>query len=428
MASYLNSDTSGGDRKKAAEYRLQLKYAQDDKDFHSSRLAASFDQSGDPLSALYMTKYRALNSAKKGSSLFPMLYAVGEDTNQEGGERSGGVRDEDYQAILQGANNAAAQLSFRDELKSDEQNSRGYMKKLETDFLQSQNNGPGFQSLLQLSRLRSDRPRYPSYDDTITSWADRRSSEGLSGNIPHDSSRVHSESRLEARAPFQQLSMGIGSTGEGEEDGNAKDWIVAMESDPKCKKIVEQIRHGILGALLDDSTDCLANKKKPKAMWPFGDKWEVKDQGVQEKSNLLILAARKLEKEREKLKDADNEKEEAKRDALQAVKTEGALQAQVDSLYHNEKKQRKDFANVAKMAQSTVLVEEEMIGKLVKALKDEKQSVSEMQRQNLLQQLALKRLHQSFEHGHQGQNGEWYIPWTKQLASAAQAARPYSEA
>eukprot|EP00960_Hanusia_phi_P033686 750597-Hanusia_phi.AAC.5 len=319
MASYLNTDTTGGDRKQAAEYRLQMKYAKDDKDFHGSQLSASFGQSGDPLSALLLTKYRTSNAAKKSSSWFPMLYAVAGDTEGEDGDKSRGVRNDEYQAILQGANNAAAQLAFRNELKSDQDNSRGYMRKLERDFLQSQNNGLGFQSLLQLSR-RWDRSQYPTYADTISTWADRRSSEGLSGNVPHLSrylsssllssdciySRVHSVKSLEARAPFQQLTLGIGSTGEGEEGGNAKDWILAMESDPNCKKVVEQIKQGILGALLDKSTDCLANKKQPKQMWPFGspgpcqtypkylpdlvlgNEWKIQDQGAQDKSNLLV--------------------------------------------------------------------------------------------------------------------------------------------
>jgi len=167
------------------------------------------------------------------------------------------------------------------------------------------------------------RPRHQrlAYNDAIQHWADSEDRAGLSPNEPRSSSmplgmatlrvsplraalrerlRGQAQERLRlqedstatqaqlARSKTQQLMLGIGGVGPGEERGNERAWRVAMEVDPNCREtlqapilksplhkplcsrfaralifpecVLQDMEAGSLGALMHGSKDCLPNR------------------------------------------------------------------------------------------------------------------------------------------------------------------------
>jgi len=96
--------------------------------------------------------------------------------------------------------------------------------------------------------------------------------------LREEHTRLRAEARLRmAGGDTQQLSFGIGGIGSGEDQGNDKDWRVAIEVDPNCKDTLADMAAGSLGALIHGSDDCLPNAKKLPVMWPYGkpgDNWQ----------------------------------------------------------------------------------------------------------------------------------------------------------
>jgi len=159
-----------------------------------------------------------------------------------------------------------------------------------------------------------------AYSDAIQHWADEENRVGISPNEPRSSSTPPGTSTLRV-APLraalqermreaaarsgaelgkqeraevvakrlsedytgnrQQLSMGIGGIGPGEEEGNDKDWRVAMEVDPNCRDTLNDMEAGSLGALMHGSDDCGPNRKKLPVFWPYartpGENWQPQE-------------------------------------------------------------------------------------------------------------------------------------------------------
>lgn len=154
--------------------------------------------------------------------------------------------------------------------------------------------GSAFPMLLQTDK-RSSVP----WADSIQSWAERMSAEGLSPNSPplssispghHASETLPAPQKMQlAEAPSLHPSKrtgvavgeekgvsglyGIGGIGPGEEEENAKDWVIAMHVDPNCKEALKDLADGSIGALLTrglNNSNCLPYKKKNPLMWPYG--------------------------------------------------------------------------------------------------------------------------------------------------------------
>ena len=156
-----------------------------------------------------------------------------------------------------------------------------------------------------------------AFNDAIQHWADAENREGISPNEPRSSStppgtstlrvaplRAALQERMREEAArsgaelgreqrvqavqkrlaedytgnVQQLSMGIGGIGPGEEEGNDKDWRVAMEVDRNCQDTLNDMAAGSLGALMHGSDDCGPNRKKLPVFWPYarvpGQNWQ----------------------------------------------------------------------------------------------------------------------------------------------------------
>jgi len=76
-------------------------------------------------------------------------------------------------------------------------------------------------------------------------------------------------------AARQQMLMGIGGWGSGEEMDNAGDWEVAMHVDRGCKETLELRHEGNPGWKRKPQNKCDPNKVQNPMMWPFDKPGEV---------------------------------------------------------------------------------------------------------------------------------------------------------
>ena len=73
----------------------------------------------------------------------------------------------------------------------------------------------------------------------------------------------------------QQMLMGIGSWGSGEETDNAGDWEVAMHVDKGCEETLQLRDEGNVGWKRKEQNKCDPNKIQNPMMWPFDKPGEV---------------------------------------------------------------------------------------------------------------------------------------------------------
>ena len=81
----------------------------------------------------------------------------------------------------------------------------------------------------------------------------------------------------------QQMLMGIGGWGSGEESDNAGDWEVAMHVDKGCEETLKLRHEGNPGWKRKKQNKCDPNKIQNPMMWPYdkpGEEWHQSSLGV----------------------------------------------------------------------------------------------------------------------------------------------------
>jgi len=81
----------------------------------------------------------------------------------------------------------------------------------------------------------------------------------------------------------QQMLMGIGGWGSGEESDNAGDWEVAMRVDKGCEETLKLRHEGNTGWKRKKQNKCDPNKIQNPMMWPYdkpGEEWHQSSLGV----------------------------------------------------------------------------------------------------------------------------------------------------